>query len=338
MPTPSLAVPLLIGGHLPEIGTIHFVPSHVASWTSSSKAGPSRHVALAAPDNTIWVYPYLNDIDVHTASDESSLSPHPPLPSIKATSPTPSGTPQATRPANPRVTSFSNRSRAPSNASSHTSSSRRRITSFSPPTSAQPVTATISPTTATVSAGDGHARVNSLSERAELLEHLREQQTRNGEEGKSRVGLGINLGRKVEAQGQADHDRSSGATSPKSVRSSDSQQAPSIGGRLMGWAKGAGEEKHHAKKELEEQVAEIAVEREMELETEKDTRQEEEMKTVEEAITRASPTHTPADQPIRSTRTDAIRRIILGKPGLGKVVSMEVYEELGLLCVLRDIG
>lgn len=170
------------------------------------------------------------------------------------------------------------------------------------------------------------------------MEHLREQQARSSEEGRSHVGLGINFGRKVEAQGQVDHDKASGTTSPKSAKSNDSQQT-SLGGRLMGWATGADSGDERTKKELDQHVAEIAVDREMEQETERDARQEEEMKTIEDAIARASPTKSPASGPtVEPTRADAVRRIILKDPGRGKIVSMEAYEELGLLCVLRDIG
>lgn len=108
----------------------------------------------------------------------------------------------------------------------------------------------------------------------------------------------------------------------------------------MGWATGADSGDEKSKKELDEQVAEIAVDREMELETERDARQEEEMKTVEDAIARASPTKSPASglTPDGSHCAEVVRRIILKDPGRGKIVSMEAFEELGRLCVLRDIG
>ena len=107
----------------------------------------------------------------------------------------------------------------------------------------------------------------------------------------------------------------------------------------MGWATGGDSGDEKSSKELDQQVAEIAVDREMELETERDAGQEEEMKKVEEAIARASPTRSPAYGPSpHSTSAEVIRRIVLKDPGRGKIVSMQAFEELGLLCVLRDIG
>lgn len=107
----------------------------------------------------------------------------------------------------------------------------------------------------------------------------------------------------------------------------------------MGWATGADSDDERTKEKLEEQVAEIAVERKMDSETERDARQEEEMKTIEDAIARASPTKSPASGlAVEPICADVVRRIILKIPGRGNIVSMEAYEELGLLCVLRDIG
>lgn len=171
------------------------------------------------------------------------------------------------------------------------------------------------------------------------MEHLREQQGRLSEEGRSHVGLGINFGRKLDVHGQVEHnERTSGATSPKSVRSQDSQRT-SIGGRLMGWAKGEDSNDAKAQKELDEQVAEIAVEREMQIETEKEARQEDEMKTIEEAIARASPNHeSQTGQTPEQSLDRPIRRIILRQPGHGSIVDMQVHEDLGLLSVLRDVG
>lgn len=337
MPPVSLAIPFLVGSQQVRPNQLDFAPTHIASWSTPNQAGPSRKIALAAPDNTIWVYPDPGST-LTTQPVDPPPPPSAPLPTIRATSPTPSGTPQTSRANNPRVSPFSNRSRAPSNASStRTASSRRRVTSFSPPASAHPVVASVSPTTATVASSDGHARGNSLAERAELLETLREQQARNSEEGRPGVGLGINLGRRLDVHGQADHDKTSGTTSPKSVKSLESQHT-SIGGRLMGWAKGADSEEQRLQQELDEQVAEIAVEREMELETEKDVRQEEEKKTIEEAMARASPAAMPTAQDHRTHPASAVRRIILERPGHGRIVSMKVFRRLGLLCVLRDVG
>jgi alkylation response protein AidB-like acyl-CoA dehydrogenase len=106
----------------------------------------------------------------------------------------------------------------------------------------------------------------------------------------------------------------------------------------MGWAKSSETDEEKNKKELAEQVAEIAVEREMQKETEDEARQEEDRKLIEAAMAKsvASPALTEASGVGR--QRIPVRRIVLRDPGRGKVVATKVFGELGLLCVLRDEG
>jgi hypothetical protein len=111
-----------------------------------------------------------------------------------------------------------------------------------------------------------------------------------------------------------------------------------MGGRLMDWAKGSDSSLEKTRKELSDQVAEIAVEREMQKETAEDAKQEEERKIIEAAMERSSPNVALEKSTAHAKHTKPVRRIILRDPGRGSIVSMKVFEELDLLCVLRDTG
>lgn len=106
----------------------------------------------------------------------------------------------------------------------------------------------------------------------------------------------------------------------------------------MGWAKSSETTEEKNKKDLADQVAEIAVEREMQKESEEEAKQEEERKLIDAAIAKsaASPALTEASGSV--PQGISVRRIILRNPGRGKVVAMKIFGELGLLCVLRDEG
>lgn len=145
------------------------------------------------------------------------------------------------------------------------------------------------------------------------------------------------MGRKLDVHGQADHGRESGSTSPRSVRSGDSQNT-TIGGRLMDWAKGSDSSLEKTKRDLSDQVAEIAVEREMQKETAEDAKQEEERKIIEAAMERASPSVAHGGSGLPAKRDRPVRRIILREPGKGSIICMKVFEDMDLLCVLRDTG
>jgi hypothetical protein len=106
----------------------------------------------------------------------------------------------------------------------------------------------------------------------------------------------------------------------------------------MGWAKGSDTEDGRSKKELSEQVAEIAVEREMQKETEEDAKQEEDKKLIEAAMARSSPSQPQKDSTALPRHETPVRRIVLRQPGRGTIVCLKAFEDLDLLCVLRDTG
>jgi hypothetical protein len=108
----------------------------------------------------------------------------------------------------------------------------------------------------------------------------------------------------------------------------------------MEWATGAEKDEEKHKRELSEQVAEIAVEREMQKEAAEETRQEEEKKIIDSAVARSSPrkkTQGEQDQAM-AQRELPVRRIVLRSPGKGSIVCLKVMEEPGMLCILRDTG
>jgi len=106
----------------------------------------------------------------------------------------------------------------------------------------------------------------------------------------------------------------------------------------MEWAKGSEDEDSRTRRELSDQVAEIAVEREMQKETAEDAKQEEERKVIEAAMAKSSPGQSQVGHTAPVEREIPVRRIILRDPGRGRIVSLKLFEEPSLLCVLRDNG
>jgi hypothetical protein len=106
----------------------------------------------------------------------------------------------------------------------------------------------------------------------------------------------------------------------------------------MEWAKGSEDGDTKNRRELSDQVAEIAVEREMQKETEEDAKQEEERKVIGAAMAKSSPSQSRGSHTSPIERGMPVRRIILREPGRGRIVSLKVFEEPNLLCVLRDNG
>lgn len=106
----------------------------------------------------------------------------------------------------------------------------------------------------------------------------------------------------------------------------------------MEWAKGSEDESSKARRELSDQVAEIAVEREMQKEEEEDAKQEEERKVIDAAMAKSSPGQPPSGHTAASKRGITVRRIILREPGRGRIVCLKVFEDQSLLCILRDNG
>jgi hypothetical protein len=106
----------------------------------------------------------------------------------------------------------------------------------------------------------------------------------------------------------------------------------------MEWAKGSEDGDIKTKRELSDQVAEIAVEREMQKETAEDAKQEEERKIIDAAMANSSPGQSQSGHAAPVERERPVRRIILREPGRGRIASLRVFEEPSLLCVLRDNG
>jgi hypothetical protein len=106
----------------------------------------------------------------------------------------------------------------------------------------------------------------------------------------------------------------------------------------MEWAKGSEDEQAKSRRELSDQVAEIAVEREMQKETEEDAKDEEERKMIAAALAKSSPSPSQGGQSAPVKREGPIRRIVLREPGRGAIVCLKVFQEQSLLCVLRDNG
>jgi alkylation response protein AidB-like acyl-CoA dehydrogenase len=106
----------------------------------------------------------------------------------------------------------------------------------------------------------------------------------------------------------------------------------------MEWAKGSDSGDERYKKELADQVAEIAVEREMQKETEEEVKQEEDRKLIEAAMAKSAASPALTEASTLGARATAVRRIVLRSPGRGRIVALKVVSELGLLCILRDEG
>lgn len=312
-------------------------PSLLAVWiTPSVGSGPStRHIATASDDSSIWVH----SARIDTLPSPSVLPPGPsqPLPRI-LTSPPSRSSEAARRPSNLRKVSAVSHVSASSASSILSSSSpqRRRVTVFSPPAS---VAALATPTTAPViAAGTEQPQPHraSISERRELREQLRHQ-AEDEPRSPGAIGLGISgLGRRsLHVHGREEHE--SGTTSPRSTVSYESQQT--IGGRLRAWTRSSAEAERarseDEKKDLDERMGEVEVERQMERELLDDEREKEDRKVVQEAI---------SDQEARSSQKGtasgraSVRRLILGHPKGGRIVCLRVIEELDMLAVLRETG
>ncbi|KAK8849511.1 hypothetical protein IAR55_004845 [Kwoniella newhampshirensis] len=349
----SLIIPILLDANLPSDNPDHALPvnpTHVVAWTSSSVAGPSRRIALAGEDNTIWVV--SSPLVASSTTTQSAPASSSMIPTIRTPiSPTFPTSLRRARPSQPRNSSYSgpSRARAPSTASSIlTTSSSRRVSAFSPPPSARqlPIT-TLSSATASAAPPDTHTHRASLSDRTELREQLREHKERR-EDG---VGLGIGaIGRrgltgvhgKEEVHG---HDNvHSGATSPKSVSSVVTEGA-GAGGRFNFWSGGGrGSNSVDEANHLREQMEEVEVDRAMEKEKLEGQKEKEDLKMVEQAIERSPTpaTHTTAQDEDQTKEVDLqcrrVTRLILASAGRGKIVEMKVFEGLGFMCILRDEG
>lgn len=158
------------------------------------------------------------------------------------------------------------------------------------------------------------------------------------------MGKGLGIGRRglTGVHGQA--EQNSGTTSPRSAMSL-STDTTGTAGLFSFWQKGSQSDVEEKEREVEEIMQEINVEREMEKERRESKKESEDLKVVEAAIER-SPN---PDQGYKITESHArshgcewgnkkIWRIVLRRVDRGKIVSLKVIEELGILCVLRDQG
>ncbi|ORX37934.1 hypothetical protein BD324DRAFT_623874 [Kockovaella imperatae] len=325
-----LTIPLIVD----PLSTDHALPvqpTRLATWT----AGTCRRVALASSDNTIWVH----TSSLLPAEDASPPAPAQPLPSIITSSPFGSATLQGSDASRNAV----HRSRAASSTSSGlTRSSKIRLASgFSPTLSATHLpTTSLTAATATLNAHDEHGhRRTSLSERAELLEHLREQAKDQEEEDSTFTRLSALARRGLPGvHGKEDYDFVDGSMSPRSTVSIDSQRTFTD---MFSW-KRAEEEEERKTREIKEKIEEVDVQREMEKETREGEREKQEARAIEAAQRR--PERGP--KPRRSATTieeesktvqKSIHRLVLPLFERGAIVCMTVVEDVGLV-VLRDVG
>lgn len=337
----QLVLPIWVDPDLPASPSdaLPIQPDHVASWISSNSDGPSRHIALTSR-NTIYIHSSLLSAQV-----PSPAPPPPPqaqLPTIK-TPPNPS---PVRRPIIDRTHSAPRRRAGSISSSIKTTSSHRRVSAFSPPPSAKIPSAVLTSATVTAvthDAGTSTARGN-LDDKSELRDHLREQRDRDINEERG-LGLGIALGRRSIHVHSKDDIESSGSVSPpaqgngvaRSTASFDSGRAERTGG-LRGWLRGEQDGKDEHERDMKQQLEEIEVERAMEKEREEERREAQEriaMQRVGGTTPRISGQAEGSTRPEDGVR---LKRVVLDQFGRGRIVSMLVFEEIGVLAVLRDIG
>jgi hypothetical protein len=80
------------------------------------------------------------------------------------------------------------------------------------------------------------------------------------------------------------------------------------------------------------------VEREMEREVREEKREEEDLRVVELAGRSVSPRPGKEMSPKKASDQAKIFRVILSEPRRGRIVVLKVFYELGIVCVLRDVG
>ncbi|TXT16045.1 hypothetical protein VHUM_00548 [Vanrija humicola] len=286
-------------------------PVRVAAWVTSTPAGPSKRIAIAGKDNSIWVVPSPTHHE-HVSS----------LPAISLPSPAGDTPPRTTRP------------RASSSASSilSHSSALRRV--FSPPAST-PIPPTLLSTDAAPVPPDSHAAIPA-SERAELLDQLKAHA-----EVDERAGLGKGLAaltrRGLPVHGKEEENGLGGVESPRSTTSTDSTRKAS---RLSGFftRSNAEEQDREAQARATEKLHETAIDREMERGEAEAAAEAEQVKAVERASASTTLDRTPVPKAAPRSGEGGPVRIVLPYPGRGKIVDLAVLEEVGELVVLRDAG
>jgi hypothetical protein len=135
--------------------------------------------------------------------------------------------------------------------------------------------------------------------------------------------------------GKEEHDHS-GATTPKSA-SSDKTGGHAKASHKSRWGRGVAEDGG-----LRAQMEEIEVEREMEKEEREERGEMEGLRMVEKALISPKGGAIPLKEDVQAAdkghEGESLRRVVLRSPRKGRIVKMDVYQELGSLFVLRDIG
>lgn len=108
---------------------------------------------------------------------------------------------------------------------------------------------------------------------------------------------------------------------------------------MRGWLRGDDDTKER-EKEIAEKMEEVEVEREMMKEVEEEKRELEEQAAVEKCEVSTPKGTVDGSEKCGQDKESGvmIRRIVLDQPGRGNIVQLKVFQELGLLVVLRDIG
>jgi hypothetical protein len=131
----------------------------------------------------------------------------------------------------------------------------------------------------------------------------------------------------------------SGSSSPSGLskaRSAGSFESSRTVGGLRGWLKGEDAEKEK-EKELQEKMAEIEVQREIEREVEEDRNEARGMKAVDRAGSATPKRAHRHDEEADHGGEARVKRIVL-KGRKGRIACFKVFEEVGVLAVLREQG
>lgn len=166
----------------------------------------------------------------------------------------------------------------------------------------------------------------------------------NGGRENTGIGAGLGIGRRglTGLHGQAEQD--SGTTSPKSSMSLSTETTSTVG-MFSFWQKGSQSDAEEKGREIDEIMQEINVDREMENERRESEKESEDLKVVEAAIERSPSSGQGYNLPGSHAKSHGcewgnkkVWRIVLRRVDRGKIVSLTAFEELGILCVLRDEG
>lgn len=300
-----------VGGALPAR------PVKIAAWS----VGSTRQVALAGEDNTVWV-------TTSCVGPSNSLVPDLSLPEAYASSPRPVGRPRATSSAS----SILSGSRRPFSPSSSTPRASLSLTS--------PTLTSVSDATAAPAPPDGHAHRNSVSDRADLRDYLREQVESDE---RSSLGLGLAGLTRRGIQVPSRDSSTRGDETPRSSASNTSKAdstGTGITHRLSGlWGK-KDDDDLAAKTKWKQD--EMAVEAEMAKEEAEDVKEKDDLAVI---ASRAGKEGAGKESGSSSCPTPRLGddakppvRVVLPNPERGAIIDVAVMEDVGCLVVLRDVG